>query len=96
MLLVVKDGVGGFHHRCIRARVLAGVEVAVEPREVAAADFYADLVPFEEDIAGGPEIDLVLINLAGDDGTGRAHRFAIAGAQNAFSQVCLLYTSRCV
>ncbi len=44
--------------------------------------------PFQKDVAGGPEIDLVLVDFCRDDGFGRAGgRFAEAGAQNAFGEV---------
>ena len=49
---VVEDGVGCLHENCVRAGRLAGIQVAVEAREVAAADFQANLVAFQEDIAG--------------------------------------------
>src|SRR5579862_591851 len=47
-----------------RGRVLPRVQVAVEAGKVAAGDFKPDFVAFEKDDAGGPHVDLVLVNLA--------------------------------
>ena len=43
---VVEDGVGRLHENCAGAGRLAGIQIAVEAREVAAAHFQADLVAF--------------------------------------------------
>jgi len=84
----VEDGVGGFHHFGGGGGVFAGVEVAVEAGEVAAADFEADFVALEEDVAGGPHVDLVLVDFAGGDELGRGlGGFAILGAEDAFRHV---------
>ena len=64
---VVEDGVGGFDECPAGGGGLAGVEVAVEAGEVAAADFKADFVAFEEDVAGGPEVESKVVGLAGDE-----------------------------
>ena len=56
---------------CIRAGVFAGIQVAVEAREVAAADFKPNPVAFQKHVARGPQIDFVLVDLAGHDGLGR-------------------------
>jgi len=87
MSLVVEDAVGGLHYRGVGARVFAAIQVAVEAGEVAAGDLDADFVALEKDVAGGPEIDLVLVDLAGDDGAGGGGGFAVAGAQDSFGQV---------
>ena len=52
MRAVVEDGVGGLHECRVGACVLAGVQVAVEAGEIAAAHFQADAVALEEDVAG--------------------------------------------
>ena len=67
MLAVVEDGVGGFHESCVIGGALSGIQVAVEAREVAAGDFKPDAVAFQKDFACGPEIDLVLVDLAGNE-----------------------------
>ncbi len=41
------------------------VQIAVEAGKVAAADFETNSVAFEEDVAGGPEVDHELVHLAG-------------------------------
>jgi hypothetical protein len=61
---VVVDGIGGFDEGGVSRRGFAGVEVAVEAREVTAGYFEANDVAFEEDVAGGPEIDLILVDFA--------------------------------
>ena len=62
---VVVDGVGGLDEVGACGGGLTGVQVAVEAREVAAGDFEADDVALEEDVAGGPEVDFVFVDLAG-------------------------------
>ncbi len=72
----------------VSRRGFAGVEVAVEAREVAAGYFEANDVAFEEDVAGGPEIDFVFVDFAGLEEFCRAGGgFAIAGAQDSFGEV---------
>ena len=44
---------------------MTGVGIAVKAREVAARDFQADAVVFQEDIARISEVDLVFIDFAG-------------------------------
>jgi len=87
MVFVVVNGVGGFDELRIGGGGFAGVEVAVEAREVARRDFEANAVAFEEDVAGGPEVDFVFVDLAGLDEFGFAAGFAIAGAENSFGEV---------
>src|ERR1017187_5267568 len=84
---VVKDGVGGFDHRRARARVLACIQVAVKAGKVAAAHLKPDSMSLQKHVARGPKIDLVLVDLAGNDGTGNGCRFAIAGAQYSLRKV---------
>ena len=84
---IVKDGVGRLYEGGIRASGLTRIQVAVEAREVAAADFQADAVALEEDIARGPHVDFVLVDLAGNDGPGLGGRFAITGAENPFGKI---------
>ena len=60
----MEDGVGGLHDSGVAGCALAGVQIAIEAREVAAGDFQANAMAFQEDVAGGPEIDLVLVDLA--------------------------------
>ena len=84
----MEDGVGSLHKGRVGGCVFAGVQVAVKAGEVAAAHFKANPVALEKDVAGGPHIDFVLVDLAGDNGFGFAGGgFAIPGAEDAFGQV---------
>ena len=67
--------------------VLAGIQVAIEAREVTRRDFEAEPVAFEEDVACGPEVDSVLVDFARLDGLGLRGRVAVAGAENAVGEV---------
>ena len=87
MLGVVVDDACRLHELGAGRSVPAGIEVAVEAREVTRRDFEAQLVAFEEDVACGPEIDSVLVDLAGFDGIGLRCGTAVAGAKNAVGQI---------
>src|SRR5262245_54113150 len=87
MLVVVEDSLHGRLHLRVDAKLVASVEVAVEAREVAAADFERDAVPAAKEIAGRPEIDRVFGRLAGRD---RAHLVgagSVASANDAVREV---------
>jgi hypothetical protein len=55
----------------------AGVQVAVEAREVARRNFEAQPVAFEEDVARGPEVDFVFVDFAGLNGLSLRGRAAL-------------------
>src|SRR5262249_24568878 len=67
--------------------VAAGIQIPVEPREVAAGDLEPDTMPGAEVVAGRVEI-----NGEGVEGGGRhpdllVEPFSITGAENAFLKV---------
>ncbi len=68
MRTAVQNRVCGLHEVRIVGAAFAGVQVAIEAREVAAGDFEPDPMALQKDVAGGPEVDLVLVDLAGVDG----------------------------
>ena len=59
---VVINHVRGFDHARGAGLFLAGVQVAVEAREVTARYFEAQLVSCQEDVACGPEVDRELVD----------------------------------
>ena len=63
MLGAMADGLKGGNGLRLPPRLLPGVGVAVEPGEVAAGHFQADLVAFQENVAGGHQVDGVLVYL---------------------------------
>src|SRR5579863_2506525 len=87
MLAIVIDGVRRLDPmRRIRRR-LAGVQVAVEAREIAARDFEAQLVSGKEDVARRPEVDGQLVDLSGIHELRPLLRVPVARAQDALGQV---------
>src|SRR5450755_1799793 len=84
---IVINGVGG------RPVVVGGrldlpcVQVTVKPGEIAAGNLQTQNVPFQENVAGGPEIDGQLVDLAGIQQGGLFLRLAVAGADDALGQV---------
>src|ERR687894_359001 len=52
MLGVVKNGLHGGQHLSVRAELVAGVEVAVEAGEIAAAHLQGNSMPLPEEVAG--------------------------------------------
>jgi hypothetical protein len=87
MLGVVKNGLHGRQHLGVGAELVAGIEVAVEAREVAAAHLQRDAVPLAEEVARRPEIDLVLEGLAGCDWSGGVGALTVAGANDAVGEI---------
>ena len=57
---VVPDGLPGDLHRGAGMRMLAGIQIPIPEREIAAGDFQADGVAFQKDIARDLEIKRVL------------------------------------
>ena len=64
------DCVAGHNGLGLVVIVAAGVEVSVEPREVAARDVEPDPMTCFEQVGCGPEIDGVLVDPARLDGLG--------------------------
>src|SRR5580704_917591 len=87
MRAVMIDGVLRFGEIGTGGRVLAGIQIAVETGEIAARNLDANLVPFQEYVAGIPQVDLELVDLSGRDGVSFTCTVAIARAQNAFRKV---------
>src|ERR1700733_1442646 len=84
---VVEDGVGGGDEVVAGGLVGAGVQVAVEAREVAAADLEANGVALLEDVSGGPEVDGDFVYLIGIHHTGLFVGVAVAHAEDAVGEV---------
>src|SRR5580698_8845705 len=87
MLGVVEDGVGGGDEVFAGGLVGAGVQVAVEAREVAAADLEADDVAFLEGVGGGPEVHGDFVDLVGIDEVGLFVGITITHAKDAVGEV---------
>src|SRR5579885_1830041 len=89
MLLIMQDGLMGNHWRIVGTEGSTSVEVAIPAREVAASDVQANAMPDLEDVAGGPQVDFVLVGLAWLDQ--RWHfslrEIAVARANDAVGQV---------
>src|SRR5215204_238866 len=87
MLSIVEDGLHRWLHLRVRAELVTGVEVAIEAWEVAAAHLQTNAVPFAEEIAGRPEVDLVFVDLTWRDRSRNVGPLAVAGADDAVSEV---------
>ena len=87
MRLVVINHVGGFDHPRGARLLFAGIQVAVEPRIIAAGNFQAQSVSGEKDIAGGPQIQGDVIRLSGVRQLRLFLRIAIPQPQDSFRQV---------
>ena len=84
---VVVDPLLGHLHLVVQTVRVAGVEVAVKAREIAAGDLQPDAVPGPEEIAGLPQLDPIDVHLIWFDGTGVLVGVAEAGPHNALAQV---------
>ena len=62
---VVEYRVDGDLPRCFFVNRAAGVQVAVEAWEARACDRYPNTVTRQERVAGGPQVDVIFIDLAG-------------------------------
>ena len=87
MLFVVEDVL-----RCVLpcsggGEGVTGVRIGIELREVAGGDFEADFVAGFEEIAGGPDVDFIFVDLARDDGRGMGERIAVAGALDTVVEI---------
>src|SRR5256885_7124648 len=87
MLCVVIDSVRSCNRFSRRDLVVAGIEISVETRKIAAADFEPEPVAFAKYVAGRPQIHDELVDLA------RVHQLrllagiAIARPYNSFGQI---------
>src|SRR5258705_12015626 len=84
---VVEDRLPGALPPRAGGLVLARVQVAIEAREVARRDLDADAMAGQEDVARGPEGDGKLRDVTCREEGGGGPRVAIAGANDAVSQV---------
>src|SRR3984957_7528098 len=87
MLGVVEDGVGGGDQGCAGGLVSAGVVVAVEAGEVAAAHLEADDVALLEGVGGGPEVHGDFVDLIGIDEVGLFVGIAVAHTEDAVGEI---------
>ena len=85
---VVPDGLPGDLHRGAGVRILAGIQVPIPEREIAAGDFQADGMAFQKDVAGNLKIKRVLQHCAGLDQLWvRAIPVAVPRPDDAFRDV---------
>ena len=59
------DRICGGHRLSSGCGILAGVQISVKTREVAAADLESHPVPFAKEITGGPQVESEFVRLAG-------------------------------
>src|SRR4051794_25814150 len=71
----------------LEADPAAGIEVAVDSREVAGRDVEADTVAGREDVARGPEVDSDLAYLTRFHEHRAFNGIAVPGAQDALAEV---------
>src|ERR1700682_466028 len=63
MLRVVQDGVRGGNKVARKFNLLASVEIAIEPGEIAARNLEAQRVPTKEYVTRPPQVDGDLVDL---------------------------------
>ena len=86
MFGVAVNGLTCSLHRSVDAKRVTSIRVSVVVREVAAGNLQANLVSRQEDIAGGPNIDHVLVDLTRRDGRRVVQRVAIPRPDDAIVQ----------
>src|SRR6266550_2768972 len=64
MPVIVINRIRGWHRFPVEANSLAGIQVSIETREVAAADFQPQTVSLKKDIRRGPQVNAELVYLA--------------------------------
>src|SRR5208283_2471912 len=87
MRRVVKDGVGGGGPLGGSGGGFTRVQVAIEPREIAAGDFQADAMARSKNVAGGPKIDGEGIELTWSEERGGILRIAIFCTEDSLGDV---------
>src|SRR5579864_2642184 len=87
MLRVVINRVGGCDRLSGRRWILAGVQVSVETREVAAADLESKAVALAKQVAGGPQVDGEFVGLTGIQEGRFLLGLAVTRSYNAFRQI---------
>ena len=78
MLRVMVDGLNGCLHLGLTGIVLAGIQVAVKSREVAAAYLHPDAMASFENLAYGPQVDAQLVDCPWLHQLGVGLRFTIS------------------
>src|SRR5260370_17153774 len=89
VLAVVQDGLMSNGQFSAGTEIMACIRVAVPTREATACHVQANTMPGFEDIAGGPEIDLVLVGHSWLNQRGRfsARKVAKASTDNAITDI---------
>ena len=83
----MKNRVRGRNEAAPEFDFLAGVEIPIKSREIAAGDFEAKHMPPQENIACGPEIERDLVYLAWINQRGMFPRIPVAHAENPFRDI---------
>ena len=68
-------------------KVPAGVQVPIETGKITARYFDTDAMPFFEDVACCPEIDMILVNFAGFDIRGICITVTETGANDTVAEI---------
>lgn len=63
MLIVVVNRVRSGRDLLSKSDIRAGIQISIETRKVATADFKPNYVPFAKHIACGPQIKLEFVDL---------------------------------
>src|SRR5258708_31193872 len=94
VLGVVQDGLMSNGQFSAGTEIMACIRVAVPTREATACHVQANTMPGFEDIAGGPEVDLVLVGHSWLNQRGRfsARKVAIASTDNALGEILRITT----
>src|SRR6266481_5237341 len=87
MRLVMINDIRRFDHARGAGLLFAGVQVAIEAREIAAGNFQPQLVAGEENIARGPQVHGDVIRLARIRQLRFFLRIAVAQPQNSARQI---------
>ena len=87
MLGAVADCLKGSHGLGFSPGLLSGVGVAVESGEIAAGDFQADSVTLQEYVAGGHQVDCVLVNLPRLNEVSLFRGFSVPGSNDAVGKI---------
>ena len=64
MFAVVVDGIRSFDPARSTFWIVAGVEIAIEAREIATGDFQPQAMSGKKDVAGGPHVDIELVDIS--------------------------------
>ena len=87
MVRVVEDCIVGGNKGAPESAFFAGIEIAIEAREIAAGNLQAQGVAAEKHVGGGPEIEGNFIDLARIHQGGVFRGTTIAHAQNALGKI---------